>query len=115
MRPNLFSCACPVWSSPARSAAWCEDARQGDPAGYELSADYVPTHMSGPCRRRVAQFLAGARVRGVHSPNRQHGPPLAFGSCSRRSSPPDSSRWARPNPDRSARELGGLRQDTGAL
>ena len=57
------------------------------PPGYELSGDYVATAYVRPLSARVGRFSLVPAYAACTAPNRQHGPPLAFGSCN----PPQQS------------------------
>ena len=51
------------------------------PTGYELSQDYIPTGYPRPKSASPSRFSLVPAFVQCASPNRQHGPPLAFGSC----------------------------------
>ncbi len=73
----------PVLESPGSLSGLVEDpAPKVVPSGYQLSADYLAggyPRPKGATPFRVPLVPAFAQCT---SPNRQHGPPLAFGSCS---------------------------------
>ncbi len=72
----------PVLESPGALSGLVDDpAPKVVPGGYQLSADYLASgypRPKGATPLRVPLVPAYAQCT---SPNRQHGPPLAFGSC----------------------------------
>jgi hypothetical protein len=51
------------------------------PSGYQLSPDYIATGYPRPKSASPSLFSLVPAFVQCASPNRQHGPPLAFGSC----------------------------------